>query len=286
MTAERSEGSFAGVAGGEIHWRTWTAPEPVAQVVIVHGYGEHGDRYARLAGRLVEEGFSVWANDHRGHGLSEGPRGVVMHLDDAVADVDQVVERARGTHPDIPLFMFAHSMGGTIGLRYSLAHQEKLAGLILSSAAVSLEKLGVSGVQRAAVRLAGRIVPRLPVNGLPFEGITRDSDELGIYMNDPLVHKGKQPARTVSELVDAMAKFPDEVGELRLPLLVIAGSDDPIVPAAGSREIAERAGSPDKKVIVYEGFVHELVNEPPDDRERVTQDVIDWLRVHVPQRGN
>lgn len=61
-------GTFTGAAGGHIHWRVWTAPAARAQVVIVHGYGEHGDRYRRLAERLAGEGFSVWANDHRGHG--------------------------------------------------------------------------------------------------------------------------------------------------------------------------------------------------------------------------
>lgn len=277
---ERTEESFTGIAGGRIHLRAWTTAKAVAQVVIVHGYGEHGDRYMRFADRLAEEGFSVWANDHRGHGLSEGPRGVLTRIGDAVADVDRVVEMARAARPDLPVFMFAHSMGGTIGLRYAIEHQEKLAGLILSSAAVSLEGLDVPRIQREVVKLVGRVAPKLPVNRLPLEGISRDADEERIYRSDPLVHKGAQPARTVSELLRAMSELPDEVERLRIPLLVIAGSADPIVPPSGSRDIAERAGSPDKRITVYEGFVHELINEPPDDRERVTRDVIDWLRAH------
>ena len=100
-------------------------------------------------------------------------------------------------------------------------------------------------------------------------------------MDDPLVCKGAQPARTVAELVQAMADLPDEVGQLQMSLLVIAGSADPIVPAAGSRDINERAGSFDKQLIVYEDFVHELINEPPDDRKRVTQDLIDWLEARM-----
>lgn len=250
-------------------------------MVIVHGYGEHGDRYTRLAERLVGEGYSVWANDHRGHGLSEGHRGVLTHLGDAVADVDRIVEMARAVQPDLPVFMLAHSMGGTIGLSYALDHQDKLTGLTLSSAAVSLEGLGVPRIQREAVKLVSRIAPRIPVNRLDFQGISSDPAEFSIYMNDPLVYKGAQPARTVSEIVEAMADLPDEVGQLQIPLLVIAGSADPIVPAAGSRDIHGRAGSSDKQLIIYEGFVHELINEPPDDRERVTQDLIEWLEARV-----
>ncbi len=279
--AERTEGNYTGSAGSSIYWRAWTAPAPVGQVVIVHGYGEHGDRYTRLAERLSSEGFSVWANDHRGHGRSEGPRGVVTQLGDAARDVDRVVEMARTAQPDLPVFMFAHSMGGTIGLLYALDHQDKLAGLVLSSAAVS-QGLEVPRLQRQIIKAVARVAPRLPVNRLQFEGISRDSEELRIYMEDPLVHKGAQPAKTVVEILRAMTDVPSGVGQLHIPLLVIAGTDDPIVPAAGSRDIAERAGSSDKQIIIYDGFVHELINEPPDDRERVTRDLIDWLRTRLP----
>lgn len=279
--ATPEEGTFTGIGGGSIHWRAWTAPAAKAQIVIVHGYGEHGDRYSRLAQRLTSEGFSVWANDHRGHGLSEGPRGIITRLDDTVTDVDRVVEMARAAQPDLPVFMFAHSMGGTIGLRYTLDHQDKLAGLILSSAAVSMEGLEVPRIQHQIVKLAARIAPRLPVNRFPFEGISRDPEERRLYMEDPLVYKGAQPAGTLIELLRAMTVLPTEVEELHIPLLVIAGTADPIVPAAGSRDIAERAGSSDKQITVYDGFVHELINEPLDDRERVTQDVVDWLRARV-----
>src|SRR5690606_34052540 len=117
-----NQGTFTGIAGGPIHWRRWAAETPRAQVVIVHGYGEHGDRYARLAGRLTGEGFSVWANDHRGHGLSEGPRGLVERLGDAVEDVDHIVGMADAASPGLPVFLFAHSMGGTIGLQYAIEH--------------------------------------------------------------------------------------------------------------------------------------------------------------------
>lgn len=277
-----TEGSFTGAGAGQIHWRAWETGSPVAQVVIVHGYGEHGDRYARLARRLNEEGFSVWANDHQGHGLSEGHRGVVT-LDQTVEDVDRMVEMARTAHPGLPLFMFAHSMGGTIGLRYALAHQDKLDGLVLSSAAVSLEGLEIPGFQRKVITLLSKVAPRLPANRLPFEGISRDPEELQIYMDDPLVYKGAQPAKTVVEILDAMEALPAEADQLRIPLLVIAGTTDPIVPAAGSRDIAERAGSADKQSIIYEGHVHELINEPLEDREKVTQDIVEWLLDRTPQ---
>ena len=278
-----TEGSFEGAAGGKIHWRVWEAESPVAQVVIVHGYGEHGDRYTRLAGRLNAEGVSVWANDHRGHGRSEGHRGV--GTDDGEGnEVARRVEKARAEHPGLPIFMFAHSMGGTIGLRYAIDHQDKLDGLVLSSAAVSLEGLEIPGLQRKVITLLSKVAPRLPANRLPFEGISRDPDELQIYMEDPLVYKGAQPAKTVVEILDAMEALPEEVDQLHIPLLVIAGSADPIVPSAGSIDIERRAGSTDKQITVYDEHVHELINEPLEDREKVTKDIVDWLLARTSQR--
>lgn len=276
-TTERIEGTFTGVGGGKIHWRAWKAAVPEAQVVIVHGYGEHGDRYKRFAERLSSEGFTVWANDHHGHGKSEGPRGVINRLDDAVADLDHVVELARAERPDLPLFMFAHSMGGTIGLTYALKNQSKLSGLVLSSAAVSLEGIPVPKIQLGLIKVLSKVAPKVAVNKLPLEGISRDPEEERIYMEDPLVHTGAQPARTIDEMLRAMTDLPVESEKLEIPLLIIAGSEDPLVPVTVSRDINEHAGSSDKTYIEYEGFVHELINEPPEDREKVTQDIVDWL---------
>jgi acylglycerol lipase len=97
---KRSEGSFEGRGGLWMHWRAWS-PEtaPRANVVVSHGAGEHGDRYERLAERLVADGFAVWASDHRGHGHSEGSQGVVDRFRNAVADLDTVLELAKLEQP-------------------------------------------------------------------------------------------------------------------------------------------------------------------------------------------
>ncbi len=77
---KRTTGEFAGVGGLRIHWRAWEPDAGAAtpgHVVISHGFGEHGERYARLAERLSAAGLKTWAPDHRGHGESEGPRTVI-----------------------------------------------------------------------------------------------------------------------------------------------------------------------------------------------------------------
>ncbi len=110
-----------------------------AVIVLVHGLGEHSGRYDHVVARLVREGYAVHAIDHRGHGRSDGPRAFIEDMDNAVADVDALVDRAVEAHPGVPVFMLGHSMGGLIALRYAIAHQDRLAGLILSAALAALE---------------------------------------------------------------------------------------------------------------------------------------------------
>src|SRR6059058_5181635 len=108
-------------------------------VVLVHGVSEHSGRYHNVAGRLVADGYAVYALDHRGHGRSEGPRAVIDRMDNAVEDLDRLIALAASEQRGVPLFLLGHSMGATIAVRYAIAHQDRLAGLILSAPLAALE---------------------------------------------------------------------------------------------------------------------------------------------------
>jgi len=173
VTTEAS-GSFGGALDRHIFWRSWT-PEDVparAVIVLVHGLGEHSGRYAHVVARLVGEGYAVHTADHRGHGRSDGPRALIENMDYVVADVDTLVDRAVAAEPGVPVFMLGHSMGGLIALRYALAHQDRLAGLILSAALAQLE-----AVPRP-LELVGRalsvIAPRAPLIAIDPALVSRD----------------------------------------------------------------------------------------------------------------
>jgi lysophospholipase len=96
------------------------------------------------------------------------------------------------------------------------------------------------------------------------------------YETDPLVHHGKLPARTVAELSAAVERFPEQVPAFTLPLLVMHGTADVIVPPFASHMVHERASSEDKQLELYEGLFHEILNEP--ERERVMDDITSWIR--------
>jgi len=83
--------------------------------------------------------------------------------------------------------------------------------------------------------------------------------------------------RTVAEIANATEAFPEQVGSLTLPLLLVHGSEDRLAPVQGSRMVHERASSQDKTLKIYDGLFHEVLNELPDDRERVLADIVAWL---------
>jgi acylglycerol lipase len=274
----REQSEFTGAGGFRIFWQSWLPEgEPRATVVIAHGAGEHSDRYAHVAARLVSDGHAVYAIEHRGHGRSEGPRALIDRLRNAVADLDTLVGKARDRHPDAPLFLFGHSMGGTIALSYALGHQDRLAGLILSGPLAALE--ASPAPQRIIASVLSTVAPGLGLIAIDPSLVSKDPAVVKAYVEDPLVHHGKLPARTVTELAAATRSFPNAVGAITLPTLIVYGTEDRLCPTQGSVMLGERIGSADKTVKAYEGLHHELVNEPEQDI--VLDDICSWLAARV-----
>jgi alpha-beta hydrolase superfamily lysophospholipase len=282
VIAEAS-GSFSGVLGRNIFWRSWNPDHaaPRAVIVLVHGLGEHSGRYDHVVARLVDEGYAVLAVDHRGHGRSDGPRAFIEDMDHVVADLDTLVGRAVAAEQAGPVFMLGHSMGGLIALRYALAHQDRLAGLILSATLAQLNPVP------KPLELVGRalsvIAPRAPLIDIDAELVSRDPAVVQAYRSDPLVHHGKIPARTAVEIADAAERFPATVGAITVPTLILYGTADGLCPPAGSTMLGERIGAADKTITAYDGLFHEILNEP--ERETVLGDIVAWLAVRVDGAG-
>ncbi len=271
-------GFFRGARGRRIFWQTWSPErDPEAAIVLVHGASEHSDRYRHVASGLVQDGYAVYALDYRGHGRSEGARAVIDSLDNAAADLDQLVLEARQRYGGVPVYMLGHSMGATVALAYAIKHQEWLAGLILSGALAALE--AAPGPMRLAGRLLSAVAPSFPLVTIDATLVSRDPDVVSAYVSDPLVHHGKLPARTVAELATAIERFPAAVGAITVPTLILYGTADELCPPAGSQMLGERIGAADKTIKAYDGLYHEILNEP--ERDQVMADIRGWLSERV-----
>jgi alpha-beta hydrolase superfamily lysophospholipase len=275
---KQEQARFAGVGGRQIFWQAWLPDaSPRAIVVVAHGASEHSDRYAHVARRLVDDGFGVYAIEHRGHGRSDGPRALIDRVDNAVADLDRLVRIAAERDAAARVFLLGHSMGGAIAVRYAVLHGDRLSGLILSGPLAALE--AAPPAQRVAARVLSTLTPRLPVVAIDATLVSRDPEVVRAYVGDPLVHHGKLPARTVAELAAAIDAFPDSVASIRVPTLIMYGTDDALCPPAGSLMLHERIGASDKTLKAYDGLHHEILNEPEQDQ--VMDDMCAWLGARV-----
>ncbi len=272
--------------GLELFYRAWRSAEDTrASVVIAHGLGEHGGRYERLVDVLLARGFAVSALDHRGFGRSPGQRGHVMSWAEYRTDLGSFLDLARQTDPGVPLFLYGHSMGALIALDYVLeapgasTHDEgKLRGLILSG--VPLEPIGVAKPWLILLAKAlSRSLPRTALSpGVDARALSRDPEVVRAYEEDPLVH-GRATARWGVEALSAIDRAKGRLPQLKLPLLVIHGGDDPLNSPEGSRLITDRAGSVDATLRIYEGVRHEPHNDL--DWEAAVRDVADWIEARL-----
>jgi acylglycerol lipase len=273
MTSEHVEARLDGTGGVALYWQAWL-PETEARAVVVisHGVSEHSARYTHVGQRLAGAGYAAYALDHRGHGRSEGKR-VMVNAGDVVADLRAFIDLAAARHPGKPVYLLGHSMGAAIAIACAVRHQDALAGLLLSGALADPD--AASPVTRALSRVLSNVTPSLGVYQVDASLISRDPEVVRAYEQDPLVHHGKLPARTVAELTGAVGRFPEEVPALRLPILVMHGGEDSLTTIAGSRMVHDRASSSDKKLEIYDGLRHEILNEP--EKERVISEMIEWL---------
>jgi len=275
---KQREFTTAGIGGLDLHARAWLPDaKPVAVIALAHGLGEHLGRYEHVAQRLVSAGYAVYAVDHRGHGRSPGRRANIERFDHVLSDFCAFAGRAARQHPGCDLFLLGHSMGGAIAFAAAPRLQENLRGLVLSAPALAVEDR-LPAWQKAGARLLSAVAPNVGVLTLEAASISRDPQVVRAYENDPLVHHGSIPARTAVELLDATRTFGAQARRLTVPVLVMHGTADRLVPLGPTRRVHQAIAAKDRTLRYYEGLYHELFNEP--ERDRVLEDVLGWLAAH------
>jgi alpha-beta hydrolase superfamily lysophospholipase len=257
-----------------LYWQRYTPPAPRATVAIVHGGAEHSGRYPAITSALVRAGFQAALVDLRGHGQSDGRRFHVDAFSDYLHDLDAFVAKLRADGLAGKLFVLAHSMGGLVAARWGLVHGGEVAGFVLSSPYFQLAFRPPLGKLLAA-KVAGRIVPWLPVSvGFDMADLTSDPEMQRWTERDPLYSRRTTP-RWFEEATRAQAEVMRRAGEFDAPLLVLAAGADRVVDTGTTRAFVAAARSADKRLVVYDGFRHELFNER--DRDRPIGDAVGWI---------
>jgi alpha-beta hydrolase superfamily lysophospholipase len=273
------EGQVSTPDGLKLHWRRWPAEGPSSGCVqIVHGLGEHSGRYDHVAASLNGSGWDVLAHDLRGHGLSEGRRGVIVDGPAMLADVARVMDAGR--NPSGLHVMLGHSMGGLIAARFvaerlsasPAAWSREVDGLVLSSPALDL---GMNAGQKLLLALLGRVAPDLAVgNGLKPTWISRDPAVVQAYRDDPLVHDRVTP-RLVRFLLAGGEVVRQRAAHWKVPTLLLWAGADRCVAPAGSAALAVAAPPTVLSAKVFPGLFHEIFNEP--EKAEVLARLSAWL---------
>jgi len=260
--------------GQRLFLHDWPLPQARGAVLLVHGLGEHGGRYGRLAQWFNARGYAVRGYDQRGHGRSPGPRATLRHGDDLLSDLAQVHrDYARSTGR--PPLLLGHSMGGLVALRAVLDGRVAPPALMLSSPALLTRE---SPRMIALARWLTRLMPNLPLRtGLNFEQLSHDRAMLEVYRDDPLRHSRITP-RLADFIFRAGARCLADAPRLALPTLLLAAESDQIVDPAGSRRFARDAAASGQLTTRYfPTLYHELFQEAEPGRSQVLMQLGDWL---------
>jgi len=276
---KHKEGKFKGYKGLSLYYQCWLPDKsPKAVLLVAHGLAEHSGRYKNLVSYFVPKGYAVYTFDYRGHGKSEGLRSYVDRFSDYLADLKIFFDKVRKEHRSAKIFLVGHSMGGTLAVPYAIEHQQELAGVITSAPSL----VASSTVSPALIAIAGvvsALVPKMGVTVLDASTISRDKAVVDAYVNDPLVFRGKIPARTGAELAKMWKTLPEEMSKIKLPILIMQGTADRLSDPASGKLLYKRVGSKDKTLKLYKGFYHEIFNEP--QHRQVMADIGAWLTKHL-----
>jgi len=255
-----------------LHWPA--AGDPWAMALIVHGLAEHAGRYSTVAAALTADRIETHGYDLRGFGRSAGRRGHVNDWRQYHDDLEARITALGAEHPDLPLIVWGHSLGGLIACGYVVSPVARPLPdlLVLSSPAVAVE---IPAWKRALVTGLANVLPHMRVsNGRLSDGLSHDPAISEAYNNDPLLvpksttRFGYEGLAEQDRLRDALAILP----AMPIPTYVFHGAEDPIVPVSAS-EPFQSMGNTVRHV--HEGLRHETHHER--ERDLVLGEAVAWI---------
>lgn len=256
--------------------RKWsTNNKPVGSIIIVHGLEEHSGRYDPFARFLTSKGFTVYSSDLPGHGVSSSPYGHIDSFNEFFETVETLMNIANIEFPDLPLYLFGHSMGALVSIRVAQERTEDFKACVFSAPPLhSLKKqagglvplLIVLNMVAPFVRFSNRIDPnKLSTNP---EAVKR-------YINDPFVHD-KISARLFNNMDKNISIAWQKTDNLPDSVMFIYGTDDTVISVDAIKEFFEKVSAKNKRIVEIEGGKHEIF-EDLERKERFFNEIASYF---------
>ena len=278
--------------GHELFYRVWDVPEAKATLHINHGMAEHSLRYSRFAKYLNSLGIAVYAQDHRGHGLTkaEDEKGWFAEKDGwrlVVDDSWELDKAISNDYPQLPHILFGHSMGSFIARVVLSEHSAAFSAVIICGTGASQGLIGKFG-KALASRHSRKLGSKMPdqtferiafgsyTRHFPGEGqwawLTKDREAQKAYEDDILCGFTCSSGFYVDLLTGIErandAKAAEGISK-DLPMLIISGDKDPVgAYGKGVRKVFRlyrKAGLGNVRLRLFPGDRHEILNETDSD---------------------
>jgi alpha-beta hydrolase superfamily lysophospholipase len=278
--------SFEDEQGIEIKFYEWPVADPKAVVQIAHGLGEHARRYDRMAADLNRAGFSVYADDHRGHGqtgLGQIERKQIKKLgnlgqggmDATFKQVSDFSKLIKSENQNKPLVLLGHSWGSFIAQKVINNSSDLYDAVVLSGSALTMPGYLATGD-------FNKVWKKLP-GSTGYEWLSRDVEVQKKFVADPLTFLAA--AMQVFGVANSLKLFGTPSKNVRsdLPILVQVGEADPIGGEYSNKALVEayrkKSGIQDIELFVYHDARHEIYNEL--NKDDILQDLIKWINIRI-----
>lgn len=271
----RSQAYFNAPDGARLFRRAWMPPTARRALAIVHGFAEHSGRYDHVGAWFSTRDCAVHAYDHRGHGRSDGMRGHLERFSQLLDDLESFLGVVRREHPEIPLVILGHSMGGLVTTSLLAERKPDVLGAVVTGPPLELGP-GASRLQLRFARALRRFAPTARLRAsISSADLSRDAAVAKAYDDDPLVFK-RATASLASELLDAIARTSNAGMHVQVPMLMLHGEADRVCPSRGTRSFHGQLRGAGHRLRIYPKLRHEILNEP--EQEQVFEDVLAWIQ--------
>ena len=271
---------------GKIQGYSWPLENPDKVVCIVHGIGEYGGRFDRVAEKFREANIAVLAHDQRGHGDSIGKKGHCAPREDVLEDVSALLEYAEAKYPGKQIVLYGHSMGGNVTLDYRSRGRlnDKPCGYIISAPWIRLVR-PIPKALYVLVKTLAKVVPEMTISSSVDEKILGNPMSVKPYNDNPMVHNRISVACAVDGFEIGLGledgTHEDNGKSAKIPTILMHGDADKICDVNGSRNIAKRLTEKGDafEYVEWPELYHEIHNGNKESNgDEVISKMIEWVK--------